>query len=163
MIVTSRTAECQPEKGSPDSVDLFIDCVELQRFTPTLGNRTDLRDGGASQRRAEANRSTFGIGKRVRHCPTRLDQRDPHRAAHPAPGRRIAGRIAALELAHKLSRFPQICMRSDRLSSYEQWGKEWTAAWQNETQRGIEVLNSGETVAGATRFAEGAGRHGADI
>ena len=27
----------------------------------------------------------------------------------------------------------------------------------------LEVLNSGETVAGATRFAEGAGRHGADI
>jgi hypothetical protein len=31
----------------------------------------------------------------------------------------------------------------------------------NETARGREVIDSGETREGATRFAQGAGRHGA--
>ena len=30
----------------------------------------------------------------------------------------------------------------------------------NETRRGLDVIRSGETLAGATRFAAGAGRHG---
>jgi len=29
-----------------------------------------------------------------------------------------------------------------------------------EVQRGMEIIRSGETREGATRFAEGAGRHG---
>ena len=66
----------------------------------------------------------------------------------------------ALELAESLTQFPQLCMRNDRLSSYEQWGMDWGEAWPNETRRGIDVLNSGETVAGASRFAGGAGRYG---
>ena len=67
---------------------------------------------------------------------------------------------AALELAEQIAAFPQLCMRSDRLSSYEQWGMDLEDALMNEFERGLEVLESGETVAGATRFAEGAGRHG---
>ena len=67
---------------------------------------------------------------------------------------------AALELAQSLSRFPQACMRSDRLSAMEQWGLCEGDALDNEFARGMQVLASGETVSGATRFAGGMGRHG---
>ena len=67
---------------------------------------------------------------------------------------------AALELAEQLAGFPQNCLRSDRLSAYEQWDLEFTAAMANEFRRGIEVVESRETLEGATRFAGGAGRHG---
>lgn len=69
-------------------------------------------------------------------------------------------RAAALELASGLAAFPQGCLRSDRRSSYEQWDLELDAALAEETRRGLDVIASGETRAGATRFAEGAGRHG---
>jgi len=67
---------------------------------------------------------------------------------------------AARELALSIAAFPQNCLRNDRLSSYEQWSMTLDEALLNETQRGIEVIESGETRAGATRFARGAGRHG---
>jgi enoyl-CoA hydratase len=74
-----------------------------------------------------------------------------------APGRALDG---ALELAEGLSRFPQACMRSDRLSSYEQWPLSYDEAMRNELRRGQAALASGETVSGAQRFAAGQGRHG---
>ncbi|MCG8589698.1 MAG: crotonase/enoyl-CoA hydratase family protein [Proteobacteria bacterium] len=67
---------------------------------------------------------------------------------------------AAVELAQQLAAFPQRCLRSDRLSSYEQHDRDLPDALLNETRRGNEVIASGETLAGATRFAKGAGRHG---
>lgn len=67
---------------------------------------------------------------------------------------------AALELAGQLSRFPQNCLRSDRLSACEQWGLPLEEALANEFRRGLEVIASRETVTGATRFAQGRGRHG---
>ncbi len=67
---------------------------------------------------------------------------------------------AALALAEDLARFPQHGLRSDRLSAYEQWALSWTDALGNETRRGLDVLRSGESVAGARRFAAGHGRHG---
>jgi enoyl-CoA hydratase len=67
---------------------------------------------------------------------------------------------AAIELAGVLSAFPQRCMRSDRMSVYEQWALDWEAATRNEFRRGREVVESGETVRGAGRFAGGEGRHG---
>jgi enoyl-CoA hydratase len=67
---------------------------------------------------------------------------------------------AAKELAAQLAGFPQRCMRSDRLSALEQWDSDFDAAMANETRRGQEVINSGETREGAARFAAGAGRHG---
>ena len=66
----------------------------------------------------------------------------------------------ALTLAAQLSEFPQLCLRNDRLSSYQQWGMSINDALANETLLGREVIKSGETLAGATRFAEGKGRHG---
>lgn len=67
---------------------------------------------------------------------------------------------AALKLARQLSRFPQRCLRSDRLSAYEQWGESLDDALRNEFERGLAVIASRETVEGATRFASGKGRHG---
>ncbi len=66
----------------------------------------------------------------------------------------------ALTLAEQLSRFPQRCLRSDRLSSYQQWSLPLHEALLNETRLGLATIRSGETREGATRFAEGAGRHG---
>ncbi|HEX9038706.1 MAG TPA: crotonase/enoyl-CoA hydratase family protein [Ktedonobacterales bacterium] len=73
------------------------------------------------------------------------------------PGQALA---TALALADDLARVPQRCLRSDRLSTYEQWSLSWDDAFRNETRRGQEVLGSGESVEGARRFAAGHGRHG---
>jgi len=67
---------------------------------------------------------------------------------------------AAIELAESLARFPQRCLRSDRLSSYEQWSLPLEEALLNEYRHGIGTINSGETRDGAARFAAGEGRHG---
>jgi enoyl-CoA hydratase len=67
---------------------------------------------------------------------------------------------AALELAEQLGRFPQRCLRNDRLSAYEQWDLSIQDAISNEYERGLAVIRSQETVAGASRFASGKGRHG---
>ena len=68
---------------------------------------------------------------------------------------------ASLRLARDLADFPQRCLRSDRLSAYEQWSLPYEEALRNELRRGVEVVESGETVNGATSFARGQGRHGA--
>lgn len=69
-------------------------------------------------------------------------------------------RDAALALAAALARFPQVCLRSDRLSSYEQWALPLDEALRNETRHGLAVITSGEMQAGAKRFVQGRGRHG---
>jgi enoyl-CoA hydratase len=68
-------------------------------------------------------------------------------------------RAAAEKLAHAIAAFPQEAMRGDRRSSYDQWNLDLAAALQNELTCGMSAINE-ETVQGATRFAEGAGRHG---
>jgi enoyl-CoA hydratase len=77
-----------------------------------------------------------------------------------ADGQALAGAIA---LAHELAALPQTCMRSDRMSVYEQWSLPVSAALANEARRGIAVVASGETAQGAERFASGGGRHGASL
>lgn len=66
----------------------------------------------------------------------------------------------AIGLAEQLSEFPQACMRSDRLSSLEQWELSDAEAIENEFKRGLETIRTGETVSGAARFSGGEGRHG---
>ncbi len=73
------------------------------------------------------------------------------------PGEALQG---ALELAQQLCQFPQMCMRHDRLSAYQQWDKDLDAALLHETELGLAVIRSGETREGAARFAAGKGRHG---
>jgi enoyl-CoA hydratase len=67
---------------------------------------------------------------------------------------------AAIELARQIASFPQTCMRNDRLSAIEQWGMDEDAALRNEFRHGTITMTSGESLAGASAFAEGAGRHG---
>jgi enoyl-CoA hydratase len=69
----------------------------------------------------------------------------------------------AVALAHQLAELPQTCLRSDRMSAYEQWSLTTADALVNETRRGIAVISSGETTAGAARFAAGEGRHGRQL
>ena len=70
-----------------------------------------------------------------------------------------AGRPAAEALAHELAAFPQLCLRADRRSAYRQWDLELEQALAAEARGGVAVLEA-EAVAGAGRFASGAGRHG---
>lgn len=67
---------------------------------------------------------------------------------------------AAEQLAREIAVFPQTCLRGDRHSAYQQWGLDESAAIANEFQHGLKTLGSGETVAGASRFSGGSGRHG---
>jgi enoyl-CoA hydratase len=70
---------------------------------------------------------------------------------------------AASELAAELAALPQHCLRSDRLSALEQWGLGEEEAAVNEARRGREVIAGGESLAGARRFTDGAGRGGAAL
>lgn len=73
------------------------------------------------------------------------------------PGKALS---AALELAHSLAAFPQHGLRTDRMSVYEQWSLSPEEARRNELKHGLRVLASGESRAGARRFASGEGKHG---
>jgi enoyl-CoA hydratase len=68
-------------------------------------------------------------------------------------------RQAAEELAAELARFPQRCLREDRLSLLEQWGQAEDRAMAGELEHGLRSL--AEVQAGLERFRSGAGRHGA--
>ena len=74
-----------------------------------------------------------------------------------------AALVAAQRIARDLTRLPQTCMRSDRLSAYEQWSLDLDGALQNEMQRGLDVIASGETGEGAQQFRSGSGRHGRPV
>ncbi len=73
------------------------------------------------------------------------------------PGRALDG---AVELAGQLAAFPQLCLRSDRRSVYDQWSVSEMDALMHESRLGLETIQSGETQEGAARFASGEGRHG---
>ena len=68
-------------------------------------------------------------------------------------------RQEAEALARELARLPQDCLRSDRLSAYEQSGLPFEQAMANEFDHGMRGIQAG-AFTGARRFAEGAGRHG---
>jgi enoyl-CoA hydratase len=67
-------------------------------------------------------------------------------------------RAAAEELARELARFPQTCMREDRLSVLEQWGHSEEDAMGRELEHGVRSL--ADVQAGLERFRSGAGRGG---
>ena len=73
------------------------------------------------------------------------------------PGEAVA---AAVALAGELAALPQTCLRHDRLSTLEQWDLDEPQAAVNEIRHGLASIASGETAAGASRFMDGAGRHG---
>ncbi|MEW9549093.1 crotonase/enoyl-CoA hydratase family protein [Nonomuraea sp. NPDC050783] len=67
-------------------------------------------------------------------------------------------RRRAEELAREIARFPQTCLRGDRMSVLEQDGLGEETALRNELRHGLVSLP--EAADGAARFAAGAGRHG---
>jgi enoyl-CoA hydratase len=69
-------------------------------------------------------------------------------------------RAAAEAMAAQIARFPQVCLRNDRLSAYGQWDLPLDEAMAEEFACGKATLESGETAAGAERFASGKGRGG---
>lgn len=68
---------------------------------------------------------------------------------------------AAMQLAQEIAAFPQRCLRADRASALGQWSLPEELALVREYAGGEAVVASGETRAGAARFAGGLGRHGA--
>ena len=88
--------------------------------------------------------------------------------AHEAQQMGLANRVvptgtsveAAVELAEQIAAFPQMCMRNDRRSAYEQWDLDFDDAMANEGVLGGQTVRSGETREGAKRFSSGRGRGG---
>ena len=68
--------------------------------------------------------------------------------------------VAALELAHEIAQKPQAALRSDRLSSYEQWSLTLDEALANEYRHGMSTLETGEMMGGLERYESGAWRAG---
>ncbi len=69
-----------------------------------------------------------------------------------------SSREAAETLARELARFPQRCMREDRLSLLESFALPERDALQSEFSHGLRSLT--EVAAGLEHFRAGAGRHG---
>ena len=68
-------------------------------------------------------------------------------------------RRAAEALAREIARYPELCMRGDRASAYEQYDLSFELALQNELTHGLRSLEAGASL-GVARFAGGAGRGG---
>lgn len=66
---------------------------------------------------------------------------------------------AALEMAATIAAFPQACLRADRRSALGQWDHDLAESLRREGAGAYEVIEQ-ESLAGAARFAGGAGRHG---
>lgn len=69
-------------------------------------------------------------------------------------------RIEAERLAREIAKFPQICMRNDRQSAYEQFGLNVEDAMANEFKLGLKTLEAGEFLKGSQAFINGRGKHG---
>ena len=65
----------------------------------------------------------------------------------------------AQALARQIAAFPQACLRADRASAFAQWDLPLADALRQEGAGGYAVV-AAEGLAGAARFAAGAGRHG---
>ena len=65
----------------------------------------------------------------------------------------------AQALARQIAAFPQMCLRADRASAFAQWSLSLPQALQHEGAGGFAAARA-EGLAGAARFAGGAGRHG---
>jgi enoyl-CoA hydratase len=59
------------------------------------------------------------------------------------------------ELAQEIASKPQAALRSDRLSSYEQWSMSLDEALANEYEHGMATLRTGELFGGLERYSSG--------
>ncbi len=71
------------------------------------------------------------------------------------PGRALPEAVA---LAREIAAHPQAALRSDRLSSYQQWSQTLGDALAGEYRHGMATLATGEMAAGLERYASGAWR-----
>jgi enoyl-CoA hydratase len=71
-----------------------------------------------------------------------------------------AARAAAEALAADIARFPQACLRNDRMSVYASLGRSPEQALALEYRYGAASIEA-DALDGAARFAAGEGRHGA--
>src|SRR3954449_5984133 len=67
-------------------------------------------------------------------------------------------RAKALALARDIASRPQAALRSDRLSSYEQWSLTLEQALANEFRHGLATVQTGELFAGLESYASGSWR-----
>ena len=65
----------------------------------------------------------------------------------------------ALTLAREIARFPQLCMKTDRMSAYRQFDFTLSDALKFEGREGVTPLRA-EAIEGADRFKQGEGRGG---
>jgi enoyl-CoA hydratase len=68
-------------------------------------------------------------------------------------------RAEAQRLAAEIARFPQVCLRADRMSCHRQWGFDLAEALRFEAIEGDRPLRE-EARRGAGRFSDGLGRRG---
>src|SRR5215831_10255128 len=66
----------------------------------------------------------------------------------------------AIALANEIATRPQAALRSDRLSSYEQWSLPLPEALLGEYHHGMAAIATGEMFAGLGRYASGTWRKG---
>lgn len=71
-------------------------------------------------------------------------------------------RAAAEALAAEIAAFPQVCLRADRRSVFDQWDMSTAAALLAEARGGLAAVEL-EALTGARRFTDGAGRHGGAV
>ena len=71
-----------------------------------------------------------------------------------------SARHEAEKLAAQIAGFPWNCVLSDRRSVYEGASLAFDQAMAREFELGLATVESGETLKGAARFANGEGRHG---
>jgi enoyl-CoA hydratase len=67
---------------------------------------------------------------------------------------------AAVSLATEIAARPQAALRSDRLSSYEQWSLSLADALAGEYEHGMRTLATGEMLRGLERYGSGRWRRG---
>ena len=69
----------------------------------------------------------------------------------------------ATRLAQEIAGLPQAALRSDRLSSYEQWSLSVPEAITNEYEHGMATLRTGQVGEGLDRYRSGAWRSGGSV
>ena len=128
---------------------------DVRRLLPSLGRAAHRRRHGApaAPHRAVARARSDPDGARGRRPPRRWRWGWP-----TASCRTGQARAAAEALARELAALPQLCLRNDRMSAYEQFGMTLPEAMDNEFAHGWTSL--AHAAEGVDRFAGGAGRHG---
>ncbi len=66
----------------------------------------------------------------------------------------------AIKTARLIAKFPQNCMKLDRMNVYKSYGVEWLEQIANESGRALKSKAMKEIQVGPSKFAKGVGKHG---